>query len=86
MHNVSNQIKFKTSAERSNLCDYSDACIHVEGTITVSNTSAHGAAPDNRNKHEIFKSSAPLMNCISEINNTQLDDAHHIDVVIPMYY
>ena len=24
MHNISNQIKFKTSVIRSNLCDYSD--------------------------------------------------------------
>ena len=24
-------------------------------------------------------------NCISEINNTQVDDAHDIDVVMPMY-
>ena len=48
-HNVSNQIKFKTSMIRSNLFDYSDACIHVKGTITVSNTRT-AAALKNRNK------------------------------------
>ena len=24
-------------------------------------------------------------NCIGEINNTQVDDAHDIDIVMPMY-
>ena len=28
---------------------------------------------------------APFTNCIGEINNTQVDDAHDIDVVMPMY-
>ena len=32
------KIKFKTSLRRSNLCDYSDAYIHVKGTLTVANT------------------------------------------------
>ena len=47
--NVSNKITFKSSMIKSSLCDYSDAYIHVQGTITVSNTGA-GAAPNNRNK------------------------------------
>ena len=34
-HNVSNQIKFKTSTIRSNICNYSDGYIHVKGTISV---------------------------------------------------
>ena len=43
------------------------------------------AAPDNRNKKVIFKNCAPFTNCISEINDTHLDDAHNIDVVISVY-
>ena len=31
-------IKFKESMIRSNLCTYSDPYIHVKGTITVPNT------------------------------------------------
>ena len=31
----SSSIKFKTSVVRSNLCDYSDAYIHVSGTMIV---------------------------------------------------
>ena len=32
------QIRFKTSVLRSDLCDFSDACIVVKGTITVAGT------------------------------------------------
>ena len=32
-----------------------------------------------------FKNCAPFINCISEINNTQIDDAKDIDIVMPMY-
>ena len=28
---------------------------------------------------------APFINCICELNNAQVDDAHVIDVVMPMY-
>ena len=33
----------------------------------------------------IFKYCAPFTNCISEINNTQVDNAKDIDIVMPMY-
>ena len=78
------QIKFKTSMLRSSLCDYSDAYILVKGNITVNNTAADGAAANNTNKKVIFKNCAPFTNCISEINNTQVDNAKYIDIVMPM--
>ena len=34
-HNNSSQIKFRTSMLKLMLCDYSDAYIHVIGTITI---------------------------------------------------
>ena len=70
---------------KSSLCDYSDAYILVKGTITVNNTAAQGAAANNTNKKVIFKNCAPFTNCISEINNTQIDNAKDIDIVMPMY-
>ena len=70
---------------KSSLCDYSDAYILVKGTISVNNTAAAGAAANNTNKNVIFKSCAPFTNCISEINNTQIDNAKDIDIVMPMY-
>ena len=36
-------------------------------------------------KGEIFKNCAPLANSISEINNTQIDNAKVLDVVMPRY-
>ena len=84
-YNNNSQIKFKTTMLKSSLCDYSDAYILVKGTIFVNNTAAQGAAADNTNKKVIFKNCAPFTNCISEINNTQIDNAKDIDIVIPMY-
>ena len=70
---------------RSILCDYSDAYILVKGNITVNNTAAAGANANNTNKKVIFKNCAPFTNCISKINNTQIDNAEYIDIVMPMY-
>ena len=84
-YNVNSQIKFKTAMLKSNLCDYSDAYILVKGTISVNNTAAQGAAANNTNKKVIFKNCAPFTNCISEINNTHIDNAKDIDIVMPMY-
>ena len=84
-YNVNSQIKFKTTMLKSSLCDYSDAYILVKGTISVNNTAAQGAAANNTNKKIIFKNCAPFTNCISEINNTQIDNAKDIDIVMPMY-
>ena len=43
------------------------------------------AATHIGNKKVIFKNYAPFVYCISEINNTQLDNANYIDVVMLMY-
>ena len=84
-YNVNSQIKFKTTMLKSSLCDYRDAYILVKGTISVNNTAADGAAANYTNKKVIFKNCAPFTNCISEINNTQIDNAKDIDIVMPMY-
>ena len=79
------QIRFKTAMLRSSLCDFSDAYILVKGNITVNNTAGAGAAANNANKKVIFKNCAPFTNCISKINNTQIDNAEYINIVMPMY-
>ena len=79
------QIRFKTTMLRSSLCDYSEAYILVKGNITVNNTTAAGDAANNTNKKVIFKNCASFTNCISKINNTQIDNAEYIDKVKPMY-
>ena len=74
---------------RSSLCDYSDAYILVKGNISVNNTAAAGADANNTGKKVIFKNCAPFTDCISKINNIQLDNAKDIDmvmyIVMPMY-
>ena len=70
---------------RSSLCDYSDAYILVKGNISVNNTADAGAAANNTNKKVIFKNCTPFKDCISKINNTQVDNATDIDIVMPMY-
>ena len=69
---------------KSSLCNYSDVYILFRRTITVNNTGT-AEAPNNRNKKVIFKNCAPFTNCISKINNTQIDHAKDIDIVMPMY-
>ena len=70
---------------KPSLCDYSDAYIIVKRTIAVNNTTAADADTNNTNKKVIFKNFAPFTNCISEINNTQEDNAKDTDIVMPMY-
>ena len=79
------QIRFKTAMLRSSLCDYSDSYTLVKANIMVNNTAAEGAAATNTNKKVIFKNCTPFTKCISKINNTEIDDAEYIDIVIPMY-
>ena len=71
---------------KSSLCDYSDAYILVKGTITIRGAGADAARQvDERDKGKVFKNCAPFTNCISEINNAQVDNAKDIDIVMPLY-
>ena len=68
---------------KSSLCDYSDAYILAKERITI--TGAGDDAAAERDKGVAFKNCAPFINCISEINNTQLDNPKDIDTVMPVY-
>ena len=83
--NTNSQIKFKTTIVKSSLCDYSGAYILVKGTIAIPNTAVADVDASNANEKVIFKNCAPFINCISEINNTQADNAKDIDIVRLMY-
>ena len=71
----------------SNLCDYADAYIYVNGTITITGDGNDDAGKglDERNKGVIFKECAPFTKCINRINKTEADNAKDIDIVMPMY-
>ena len=49
----------------------------MSGTITVVGAGANSAAiaADRNNKQATFQNCAPFINCITEINNTQVDNA-----------
>ena len=84
---TSNDIKFKTAMLRFNLCDYADSYILVKGTITITGAGNDNATKraDKRDKGVSFKNYAPFTKCISTINNTDIENAHDIDIVKPMY-
>ena len=85
--NFNIQIKFKTTMLKSSLCDYSDVYILVKRRITITGRGADVAArqADERDKGVAFKNCVPFTNCIGEINNTQVDNAKDVDIVMPMY-
>ena len=72
---------------RFNLCNYADSYILVKGTITITSAGNDNATKraDKRDKGISFKNYAPFTKCISTINNTDIDNAHDIDIVMPMY-
>ena len=66
----------------SDLCDYSDAYVVVKETITVEGDNN----AKKRNKKLTFKNNAPFFrSCISKINNTFIDNAEDLDIVMPIY-
>ena len=84
---TSNDIKFKTTMLRSSLCDCADANVLLKGTITITGAGNDNVAKqlDERDKGVTFKNCAPFTKCISRINNTDIDTAQDIDIVITMY-
>ena len=65
---------------RSDLCDFSDTYIVVKRTITVTNSNN-----DAYDKKIASQNNAPFVSCISKINNTFIDNAEDLDIVILMY-
>ena len=88
-YNANSQIRFKTSVLRSVSCDHGDAYIFVNGTITITGGTKESNDAnkrlDARKKGLIIKNCAPFRDWISEINNTQIDHAKDLDVVMSMY-
>ena len=84
---ANSDIRFKTTMLRSNLCDYADAYVLLKGTITITVVGNDDATKrvDERDKGLTFKNCAPFTKCISRINNTDIDKAQDIDIVVPMY-
>ena len=65
---------------KSDLRDFSAACIIVKGITVVAETNNV-----KRNKTVAFKNNAQFINCIFKINCLQIDNAEELDAVMPMY-
>ena len=63
------------------LCNCSDAYVLVKETIAVPNT-AGDTAVNNTNKKENFVNCASFTSCITQVNNTQVDNAEDIDIIM----
>ena len=84
---ANSDIRFKITMFRSSLCDYADSYKLAKGTITITGAGDDAAARqgDERDKRVTFKNCAPFTKCISRINITDIDNAHDIDIVMPMH-
>ena len=71
----------------SSLYDYNDAYILAQGRIAVVGQEADdtGITADRNNKEVVFKNGTPFVNCISKINNAEVDNAEDLDIVMAMY-
>ena len=69
-----NPIKFLTNSSESSICDYSDAYILPTGNIA-----AAGADDDTK---VAFRNCSPFRKCRTEINETFIDEAEHINIAM----
>ena len=69
-----NPIKFLTSSLESSLCDYSDAYVLATGNIAVVGGDANTTVS--------FKNCVPFRKCRTEIKETFIDEAEHINITI----
>ena len=87
-YNENKSIRFKTPMLRSDLCDYADAYILVNGTITVTANGDNNNANNIRDKKSsslILKNNAPFASCITKINGELIEDAEDLDILMSMY-
>ena len=70
---------------RSDLCNYADAYIFVNGTITVTANTGANNIRDKKNRPLILKNNAPFVSCITRINGQLIEDADDLDIVLPIY-
>ena len=71
-YNANSLIKFKNATLKSSLSDFSDTYLLVKGTRIVANTAVAPPTANNGKKVK-FKNCAPFTDCISEVNNAQIE-------------
>ena len=78
-------IRFKTPMLRSDLYDYADAYILVNGITTVTANAGANNIRDKKDRKLVLKDNAPFVSCITRINSELIEDADDLDIVMPMY-
>ena len=84
-YNENKSIRFKTPMLRSDLCDYADPYILVNGTITVTAAAGANNIREKINKPLVLKNNAPFVSYITKINNELIEDAEDLDIAMLMY-
>ena len=74
-YDVGNEIIYIMEVLKSNLCDQNDAYILVRGGITIIGHQVTQVA---------FKKCAPFTKCITKIDETTIDDAENLNLVMLM--
>ena len=70
-------INFEKKVIKTNLCDYSDAYILVTGDKKIADIAA--------DTNVTFKNCAPFTECVTHINNENIETAENVDIIMPMY-
>ena len=83
--NEKKSIRFKTPMLRSDLCNYVDAYILVNRTITVTGAAGANNIRDKKNRKLILKNNDSFVSCITRINRELIEDADDLDIAMPMY-
>ena len=80
-YNEIKSIRFKTPMLRSDLCDYADEYVLVNGIIIL----ARNHPRDRQNRPLILKNNAPFILCITKINGELIQNAEDLNIVMPMH-
>ena len=70
-------INYDARVLKSNLCNYAEAYILIDGTIR--------GTGGNNNSRLALKNCAPFTKCNLEINDEHVDTAENLDIVMPTY-
>ena len=76
-YDAANELTYNTEVLKSSLCDYNAAYILVIGNIIISG--------NNLATQVAFKNCAPFTKFITKIDETAIDDAENLDLVMSMY-
>ena len=92
-YNTNSKIKFKTKMLKPSLYNYGDAYILAEWIVTITGAKRAGTevatqiakATDQRDKEVTLKNFAPFTDYISWIDDTPVDNAKDLHIVMTIY-